>query len=55
VRLSRVILDGVGSQLNVQVKPVDPVVDGGEQKQQLINVECVSDFSEAPVLTVQFV
>ena len=41
-------------QLNVQVKPVDPVVDGGEQKQQLINVECIADFAEAPILTVQF-
>ena len=49
------ILNGAEAQLNVQVKPVDPLVDGGEQKQQLINVECVSDFTEAPVLTVQFV
>ena len=43
------------AQLNVQVKPVDAAVDGGEQKQQLINVECISDFTEAPILTVQFV
>jgi len=42
-------------QLTVQVKPVDPVVEGGEQKQQLINVECSSDFTEAPILTVEFV
>jgi len=49
------ILNRTASQLNVQVKPVDPVVEGGEQKQQLINVECVSEFAEAPVLTVQFV
>ena len=49
------ILDQTASQLNVQVKPVDAVVEGGEQKQQLINVECVSEFAEAPVLTVQFV
>jgi len=50
-----VILDLSNAQLTVQVKPVDPVVDGGEQKQQLINVECISDFAEAPILTVQFV
>jgi len=43
------------AQLNVQMKLVDAVVDGGEQKQQLINVECISDFTEAPILTVQFV
>ena len=50
----RMILDVIEAQLSVQVKPVDPVVDGGEQKQQLINVECTSDFAEAPVLTLQF-
>jgi len=49
------ILNYIEALLNVQVKPVDPVVDGGEQKQQLINVECHSDFAEAPILAVQFV
>jgi len=53
--IARMLLNGAAAQLNVQVKPVDAVVDGGEQKQQLINVECISDFSEAPILTVQFV
>jgi len=49
------ILNRMYSQLNVQVKPVDSEVEGGEQKQQLVNVECVTDFTESPVLTVQFV
>uniref|UniRef100_A0A8C5XRJ4 AP-2 complex subunit alpha n=1 Tax=Microcebus murinus TaxID=30608 RepID=A0A8C5XRJ4_MICMU len=35
-------------------KPVDPTVDGGAQVQQVVNIECVSDFTEAPVLNIQF-
>uniref|UniRef100_A0A452G2S5 AP-2 complex subunit alpha n=1 Tax=Capra hircus TaxID=9925 RepID=A0A452G2S5_CAPHI len=35
-------------------KPVDPAVDGGAQVQQAVNIECVSDFTEAPVLNIQF-
>ncbi|OWK17408.1 AP2A2, partial [Cervus elaphus hippelaphus] len=40
--------------LNLQTKPVDPTVDGGAQVQQAVNIECVSDFTEAPVLNIQF-
>uniref|UniRef100_A0A2K5CMG6 AP-2 complex subunit alpha n=1 Tax=Aotus nancymaae TaxID=37293 RepID=A0A2K5CMG6_AOTNA len=35
-------------------KPVDPTVEGGAQVQQVVNIECVSDFMEAPVLSIQF-
>ncbi|MEJ1273628.1 hypothetical protein NN561_004497 [Cricetulus griseus] len=42
------------SHLNLQTKPVDPTVDGGAQVQQVVNIECVSDFTEAPVLNIQF-
>uniref|UniRef100_F6RMD2 AP-2 complex subunit alpha n=1 Tax=Callithrix jacchus TaxID=9483 RepID=F6RMD2_CALJA len=35
-------------------KPVDPTVEGGAQVQQVVNIECVSDFTEAPVLSIQF-
>uniref|UniRef100_A0A667WU22 AP-2 complex subunit alpha n=1 Tax=Myripristis murdjan TaxID=586833 RepID=A0A667WU22_9TELE len=34
--------------------PVDPTVDGGAQVQQILNIECLSDFTEAPVLNIQF-
>jgi len=51
----RLTLNWASLQLNIQAKPVDQVVDGGEQKQQLINVECISDFVESPILAVQFV
>uniref|UniRef100_A0A8D3D446 AP-2 complex subunit alpha n=1 Tax=Scophthalmus maximus TaxID=52904 RepID=A0A8D3D446_SCOMX len=33
---------------------VDPVIEGGAQVQQIINIECVSDFTDAPVLDIQF-
>ncbi|XP_076852365.1 AP-2 complex subunit alpha-2 isoform X2 [Brachyhypopomus gauderio] len=42
------------SQLNVQLKPVDPLVEGGAQVQQVINIECLTDFSDAPLLNIKF-
>uniref|UniRef100_A0A671U164 AP-2 complex subunit alpha n=1 Tax=Sparus aurata TaxID=8175 RepID=A0A671U164_SPAAU len=41
-------------QLNVHAKTVDPLIDGGAQVQQMLNIECVSDFTDAPVLNIQF-
>ncbi|XP_058485063.1 AP-2 complex subunit alpha-2-like isoform X1 [Solea solea] len=46
--------DTLKTQLNMHVKTVDPVIEGGAQVQQILNIECVSDFTEAPVLKVQF-
>ncbi|XP_044536002.1 AP-2 complex subunit alpha-2 isoform X2 [Gracilinanus agilis] len=46
--------DDLQSNLNLQTKPVDPTVDGGAQVQQVVNIECISDFTEAPVLNIQF-
>uniref|UniRef100_A0A8C7UDH3 AP-2 complex subunit alpha n=1 Tax=Oncorhynchus mykiss TaxID=8022 RepID=A0A8C7UDH3_ONCMY len=34
--------------------PADPTVDGGAQLQQILNIECMSDFVDAPVLNIQF-
>ncbi|TKS70378.1 C Adaptor protein complex AP-2 subunit alpha-2 [Collichthys lucidus] len=42
------------SSLNVHAKTVDPVIEGGAQVQQILNIECVSDFTDAPVLNIQF-
>uniref|UniRef100_A0A3B3ZYE0 AP-2 complex subunit alpha n=1 Tax=Periophthalmus magnuspinnatus TaxID=409849 RepID=A0A3B3ZYE0_9GOBI len=41
-------------QLNVQSKPVEPLVEGGAQIQQVLNIECLSDFSDAPLLNIKF-
>ncbi|KAM9860469.1 AP-2 complex subunit alpha-2 isoform 2-T2 [Aulostomus maculatus] len=42
------------TQLNIHAKAVDPLIEGGAQVQQILNIECVSDFDEAPVLNIQF-
>ncbi|XP_053709649.1 AP-2 complex subunit alpha-2 isoform X1 [Synchiropus splendidus] len=42
------------TQLNVHAKPVDPLIEAGAQVQQILNIECVSDFADAPVLNIQF-
>uniref|UniRef100_A0A672IE53 AP-2 complex subunit alpha n=1 Tax=Salarias fasciatus TaxID=181472 RepID=A0A672IE53_SALFA len=41
-------------RLSVHAKAVDPVIEGGAQVQQILNIECVSDFTDAPVLNIQF-
>ncbi|XP_077542865.1 adaptor protein complex 2, subunit alpha [Haemaphysalis longicornis] len=41
--------------LSIQVKPVEPAIEAGAQVEQMVNVECVQDFAEAPGLVVQFV
>ncbi|XP_041837746.1 AP-2 complex subunit alpha-2-like isoform X2 [Melanotaenia boesemani] len=41
-------------ELNVHAKAVDSIIEGGAQVQQLLNIECVSDFSDAPVLSIAF-
>ncbi|KAJ7989975.1 hypothetical protein DPEC_G00310060 [Dallia pectoralis] len=40
--------------LNVQTKPVEPLVEGGAQVQQVINIECLTDFIDAPLLNIKF-
>jgi AP-2 complex subunit alpha len=36
--------DDISSKLNLQVKPVEPVLDAGAQIQQMVNAECIEDF-----------
>uniref|UniRef100_A0A8D0HGH5 Adaptor related protein complex 2 subunit alpha 1 n=1 Tax=Sphenodon punctatus TaxID=8508 RepID=A0A8D0HGH5_SPHPU len=45
--------DGPG-ELNVQTKAVEPLVEGGAQVQQVLNIECLNDFTEAPLLNIKF-
>ncbi|XP_013404280.1 AP-2 complex subunit alpha-2 isoform X2 [Lingula anatina] len=44
----------LSSQLMAQAKPVDSQVEAGAQKQQLVNIECVTDFTVPPVLVINF-
>ena len=41
-------------QLNVQMSNIDSSLEGGAQKQQMFNVECVYDFTDPPILTLHF-
>ncbi|XP_062275477.1 AP-2 complex subunit alpha-2 isoform X1 [Scomber scombrus] len=46
--------DELKTQLNIHTKTVEPLIEGGAQVQQILNIECVSDFTDAPVLNIQF-
>ena len=46
--------DGLTECLMVDVKPTPPTIEGGAQKQQLIDVECKKVFLEAPKLEIKF-
>ncbi|XP_067952099.1 AP-2 complex subunit alpha-2-like [Watersipora subatra] len=41
--------------LQIQAQPVESVIENNGQLQQLINIECVQEFSTAPVLQLQFI
>ncbi|KAJ3593103.1 hypothetical protein NHX12_005440 [Muraenolepis orangiensis] len=42
------------STLNIHTKPAEATVDAGAQVQQIINIECISDFTDAPALDIHF-
>ena len=42
------------SSLQLQVKSVDSTVEAGAQFQQMVNIECQSDFTQQPDLNVSF-
>lgn len=41
-------------QLNIHTKVIDPVIDGGAQLQQVLNIECLTDYIDSPVLNIHF-
>lgn len=43
------------TDLNIQVKPVESVIEKGAQVSQSLNIECVDHFAALPKLIVQFV
>ena len=42
------------ASLTSQVKSVDSTVEAGAQFQQMVNIECLADFTAQPDLTVNF-
>jgi len=43
------------NKLNIQVRPVEPVLEAGAQIQQMVNAECIEDYTDSPSMTVMFV
>lgn len=37
--------DDQASKLSIQMKPVEPILEAGAQIQQMINAECVDDYT----------
>ncbi|XP_071122476.1 AP-2 complex subunit alpha-2-like [Mytilus galloprovincialis] len=44
----------LGDQLSCQPKPAGEVIECGAQNQQVIQAECVTEFSDAPVLNISY-
>ncbi|XP_022197986.1 AP-2 complex subunit alpha [Nilaparvata lugens] len=42
------------NKLNIQVKPVDMLLEAGAQIQQMVNAECVEDYLDSPTMNVTF-
>ena len=42
------------SQIACTPKPVGTTIDSGAQVQQVINIECITEFTEAPILVITF-
>lgn len=42
------------TKLNIGIKPIEPTLEAGAQVQQLINVECIEDYKDAPSIAVSF-
>lgn len=42
------------ARLNVQLKPVEPVLEAGAQIQQQLKAECVDDYEDTPSLDISF-
>lgn len=42
-------------KLNVQMKPMEPVLEAGAQIQQMLTAECIEDFMDVPGMSVSFV
>lgn len=43
------------TRLSLQLKPVDPTLEAGAQIHQLLNVECLDDYSDTPSICMSFV
>ncbi|XP_063383947.1 AP-2 complex subunit alpha [Cydia fagiglandana] len=42
-------------KLNVQMKPMEPVLEAGAQIQQMLTAECIEDYLDTPSMSVSFI
>ncbi|XP_054260893.1 AP-2 complex subunit alpha-like [Macrosteles quadrilineatus] len=42
------------NKLNIQVRAVEPVLEAGAQIQQMVNAECIEDYTDSPSMIVAF-
>ncbi|ESO10058.1 hypothetical protein HELRODRAFT_109416 [Helobdella robusta] len=47
-------VDQLSSQVQLQALALDDTIEAGSQKQQMINVQCMSDFTVVPSMTLYF-
>lgn len=46
--------DEQAAKLSVQMKPVEPILEAGAQIQQMLNAECIDDYTDAPSVAISF-
>lgn len=44
----------MAEQLQLQMRPIDTTIEAGQQAQQMLNVECLADFSSNPQMAIHF-
>uniref|UniRef100_A0A673FUS2 AP-2 complex subunit alpha n=1 Tax=Sinocyclocheilus rhinocerous TaxID=307959 RepID=A0A673FUS2_9TELE len=44
----------LGESQHLTLVCLEPLIEGGAQVQQVINIECLTDFSDAPLLNIKF-
>lgn len=48
-------LEENNAKLAVHMKPVEPILEAGAQIQQMINAECIDDYTDTPSIIVSFI
>ncbi|KAB0801182.1 hypothetical protein PPYR_05536 [Photinus pyralis] len=47
--------DDQAAKMSIQMKPVEPLLEAGAQIQQLINAECIDDYTDTPSMVISFI
>lgn len=44
----------MAEQISLQMRPIDSNIEAGQQAQQMLNVECLSEFASTPQIAIHF-